>query len=184
MASFPDNINADITPLEFELLVKEYMEAVGQNLNQFVATHNVQLSRSDGDYQIDIYAEFEALGATFKILIECKKYKGDIKREVVQLLYDKLRATGANKGLLFSTSGFQSGARKFAEEHGIALIRIIEGRYTYLTKSYGAQYYNPPASAKIPKFVGEYTRGSLTTYLQEGYFEDLQTFLINNDADY
>ncbi len=97
-------------------------------------------------------------------------------------MYDKLRATGAQKGMLFSTSGFQTGAYKFAEEHGIALIRVIEGRYTYETKSFGKQTYDPPPWVDIPKYVGEYTRGATTTYLQNGYFEDLGEFLFDNQT--
>jgi restriction system protein len=182
MSSLPDNINANISPTEFELLVKEYLEGVGKELKDFKAVHNVHLLKSDGEYQIDIYAEFEVLGASFKVLVECKRHKSDIKREVVQLLYDKLRATGIHKGMIFSTSGFQSGAYKFAEEHGIALIRVIEGRYTYETKSYGEQIYEPPPWADIPKYVGQYTRGAMTTFLQEGYFEDLGEFLFGHKS--
>ena len=119
------------------------------------------------------------MGALFKVLVECKRYKSEIKREVIQLLFDKLRATGAQKGMVFSTSGFQSGAFKFAEEHGIALVRVIEGRYTYVTKSGGEQTYDPPLWADIPKYVGEYIRGASVTYLQKGYFEDLGEFLFD-----
>lgn len=183
MPSLPNNINANISPTEFELLVKEYLEGAAKGLKDFKALHNVHLLKSDGEYQIDIYAEFEVLGASFKVLVECKRHKSDIKREVVQLLYDKLRATGTHKGMIFSTSEFQSGAYKFAEEHGIALIRVIEGRYTYATKSHGEQTYDPPPWADIPKYVGQYTRGATTTFLQDGYFEDLGEFLFGYKSE-
>ena len=183
MPSLPENLNANISPTDFELLIKEYLEGAGKDLKDFRVSHDVHLLKSDGEYQIDIYAEFEVLGAIFKVLVECKRHKSDIKREVVQVLYDKLRATGAHKGMLFSTSGFQSGAYKFAKEHGIALIRVIEGRYTYVTKSYGEQAYNPPQWEHIPKYVGLYTRGAKTTFLQKGYFEDLGEFLFSNRID-
>jgi restriction system protein len=183
MSSLPDKINANISPKEFELLIKEYLEGAGKELKDFEAVHNVHLLKSDGEYQIDIYAEFEVLGASFKVLVECKRHKSDIKREVVQLLYDKLRATGTHKGMIFSTSGFQSGAYKFAEEHGIALIRVIEGRYTYVTKSYGEKKYESPPWADISKYVGQYTRGTTTTFLQEGYFEDLGEFLFGHKCE-
>lgn len=183
MPSLPDNINANISPTEFELLVKEYLEGVGKELKDFKVLHNVHLLKSDGEYQIDIYAEFEVLGESIKVLVECKRHKGSIKREVVQLLYDKLRATGTHKGMIFSTSEFQSGAYKFAEEHGIALIRLIEERYTYRTKTYDEQTYEPPPWADIPKYVGQYTRGAMTTVLQEGYFEDLGEFLFENKSE-
>lgn len=81
--------------------------------------------------------------------------------------------------MIFSTSSFQSGAYRFAEEHGIALIRVIEGRYTYMTKSVKKQTYNPPPWADIPKYVGQYSRGTITTFLQVGYFEDLEEFLFD-----
>jgi len=176
----PDDINANISPTEFELLVKQFLEGAGKDLKSFKVDHNIHLLKSDGEYQIDVYAEFEVLGATFKVLVECKRYKNEIKREAVQLLYDKLRATGAQKGMIFSTSGFQSGAFKFAEEHGIALIRVIEGRYTYFTKAGGGQRHDPPPWAAIPKHVGEYIRGGTITCLQKGYFEDLGEFLFEN----
>ena len=67
MAFPPDNINTNISPTEFELLVKEYLENVGKELKEFKVTHNVQILKSDGEYQIDVYAEFEFLGASFKL---------------------------------------------------------------------------------------------------------------------
>ncbi len=63
MPLLPDDINADITTREFELLVKEYLESVGKELKNFKASHDIHLPKSDGEYQIDVYAEFEVLGA-------------------------------------------------------------------------------------------------------------------------
>lgn len=100
-----DDINANITPTEFEILVRDYLTEIGKELKTFSAHHDKIIKKVDGDYQIDVYAEFNFLGADFKILIECKKHKNRIKREVVQLLYDKIRATGSHKGIIFSTSG-------------------------------------------------------------------------------
>jgi restriction system protein len=177
MPLLPDDINANITPTEFELLVKDYLIELGNELKSFSVTHNTIIKKVDGDYQIDVYAEFNFLGADFKILIECKRHKHKIKREVVQLLYDKIRATGSNKGMIFSTSGFQDGAMKFANEHGIALIRIIEGKYTYFTKGADSQNFEPPPWADIPKYVGEFRDNSSTSYLQKGYMDSLGEFL-------
>lgn len=176
----PEDINTEITPREFELLVKEYLDNLGKELKTFKTTHNINLKRNDGEYQIDVFAEFEYLGVDFKILVECKRHKSSIKREVVQLLYDKLRTTGAQKGIIFSTSGFQEGAHIFAEEHGIALIRVIEGRYTYYTKSSDSQQYNPPPWIDLSKFVGEFKNGNTTTNLQKGYFESLEKFIFDD----
>jgi restriction system protein len=128
MAQPPENLNANITPVDFELLVKEYMTNLGRKIKNFKILHNTKIIANDGDYQIDVYVEYEILEVDFKIIIECKRYKNRIKREIVQLLYDKLRATGSQKGIIFSTSSFQKGAVLFAERHGIALIKVIEGK--------------------------------------------------------
>lgn len=176
----PNNINANISPTEFEILVKEFLEGTGKEIKDFQVIHNDHLGSSDGEYQIDVFVEFQVMGVNFKVLVECKRHKNEIKREVVQLLFDKLRATGSQKGIIFSTSGYQSGAFQFAKEHGIALIRVIEGRYTYHTRSAGEQKYDPPPWADIPKYVGEYWHGASITFLQKGCFEDLDVFLFGN----
>jgi restriction system protein len=86
-----------------------------------------KLQASDGVYEIDVTARFEVLGARFLVLIECKNHKNPIKREVVQVLYDRIRAVGAHKGMIFSTAKFQKGAIEFARAHNIALLQIVEG---------------------------------------------------------
>jgi len=58
----------DITPREFELLIKRYLNNVGSPLKNFSAIHDTKLSSADGTYQIDIYATFEALGCDIKFL--------------------------------------------------------------------------------------------------------------------
>lgn len=58
----------------------------------------------DGNYQIDGYVEFEIMGLKFKSIVECKHYRTSISREKVQVLFDKVRATGAHKGILVSSS--------------------------------------------------------------------------------
>jgi len=176
----PDNINANISPREFELLVKDYLQEIGSSINTFKVKHDVQIEREDGTYQIDVFAEFELFGSNFKVLIECKKHKNKIKRDVVQLLFDKIRAIGAHKGMIFSTSGFQEGALLFAKKHGIALIRIIEGKYTYFTKSGDLKNFDLPSWVDLPKYVGEFRTDEAICYLQHGHLEPLREFIMFN----
>jgi restriction system protein len=183
MAVIPDNINANISPSDFEKLVKGYLDNLGKKLLSFKSIHDTKVDKPDGLYQIDVKAEFEFLNAKFLVIIECKKHINKIKRDVIQLLFDKLRSIGAQKGMIFSTSGFQEGAIKFAREHGIALIRVIEGKYTYITKSKDFPNYQPPPWADVPKYVGEFkyfennSNNETTIYLQPGHLEPLRDFL-------
>ena len=117
-----------ISPEEFEkFCMKILIEYAKQaNLPDFVIEHDVKMDSPDGIYQIDIYASCSVLGTTIKILCQCKQYKEKVKREKVQILEEKLRSLGMNKGILLSTSGFQKGAIQYAKNHGIALIQVFD----------------------------------------------------------
>lgn len=131
------NLFADLSPVEFEKycmnILKSYADK--EALKEFSIVHDKKISTSDGDYQIDIYCEFVAIGVKFKVLAECKKYKYPIEREKVAVLADKVHSIGAQKGILISTSGFQSGAAKYAKAHGIALIQIMDKYINHIQNS-------------------------------------------------
>jgi restriction system protein len=150
-----DSNYTEISPTEFEHLVHSHVVRLGKNLKIFKAEHNDKLEATDGVYQIDVTAQFEAFGVEFLVLIECKHHKHPIKREVVQLLYDKIRAIGAHKGIIFASVGFQKGAIEYAKAHGIALIRVVEGKLTYEVKS-NVGPVEPPPWVNLSKYVVQY----------------------------
>lgn len=127
----------DLSPTEFEEYCLEILKAFAEeeNISNFIITHDEKIKAHDGKYQIDIYAEFTAMGAQFKVLCECKKYKYRVNREKVATLHQKLQSIGAQKGILISTSGFQSGAIEYAKMHGIALIKVSDYHFEYLSHS-------------------------------------------------
>ena len=114
----------DMTPTEFEKYSLEILQEQFEGAPDFTIKHNVIERVSDGNYQIDGLINFKQAGLLFKVIVECKHYKSSISREKVVVLYDKLRALNAQKGILISSSSFQKGAIQFASEHGIALIQI------------------------------------------------------------
>lgn len=137
-----------VTPEEYELQVKLWLESVGNELDSFSAIHREVLSGADGEYEIDVVVRFKALGGVqFQTLVECKKYKNPIKRELVQALHQKQLSLGANKAILVSTSAFQDGAIEFSRAHGIALVRLISGSAMYIqgSKSNDAPIVHIPA---------------------------------------
>jgi restriction system protein len=116
-----------ISPEQYEQQVRRWVESAAGQLSDFSSTHREVLQGSDGEYEIDIVVRFRALQTPFLCLLECKRYRRAIERDTVQVLNDRVRSIGANKGILFSTSKSQSGALKYAEKHGIALIQLIDG---------------------------------------------------------
>lgn len=161
------NLNLEISATEFERLVRDWIVKQGGELTSLEVTHDAKVEAYDSTYQIDVLAKFQDFaGAEFTVLIECKKYRNAVERELVKVLHDKVRSVGAHKGMLFTTTGFQSGAIKYAKAHGIALVSIIEGVATYETRSAYPVAAQPPSWLNLPKFalyhVGENEAGNIS----------------------
>lgn len=133
----------DMTPTEFEIYSLEILKASTAGLMNVQFEHNKIIKAYDGTYQIDGYIEFEVMGIKYKTIVECKLYKNPISREIIQKVNDNLRAIGAQKGIVISTSNFQSGAIKYAKEHGIALIQMTEAGEEYCTRGYNIVMNHP-----------------------------------------
>ena len=131
------SLEAQITPTQFEIYcletVKAYAEREG--LKDFKINHDKKIETYDSTYQIDVFAEYTALGCNHKVIIECKHHAGNIKRALVTDLYTKMQSIGAQKGILISTSGFQRDAVKFAKVHGIALWQVFDNRIKHISNS-------------------------------------------------
>lgn len=147
----------DVSPKGYEKQVLRWLQQGTDSLQDFQASHLKRLSGPGGEYEFDVVAEFTLFGgASVVVLVECKHYKNPVKREAVMVLDTKLREVGAHKGMMFSTSGFQKGALKYATAHGIATITFVDGKSTYETKDYG-QKHEPPPWVKTFPYVGIFT---------------------------
>ena len=146
----------NITPEDYERYVKDWFDGLGYSLTGYESEHRSIATVPDGNYEIDIDITYEALGVTFRVLVECKRYSSKVKREVVQLLHQKLQSIGAHKGIVCCTSGFQKGALKYAKNHGIACIEVVPGETTFHTKSAEPQElnYDPCEVWGIPRICG------------------------------
>ena len=86
---FPTKENyTEMTPTEFEKyaisVLSEHFEQEG--ITDYSFEHNVIKKVFDGDYQIDGEIKFQMMGVDFDVLVECKHYKGPVKREHIQAL--------------------------------------------------------------------------------------------------
>lgn len=150
------NHGAKIDGSTLERLVVDLLTEAGKDLEGFRVEHREVLRAPDGRYEIDATARFSALGVDFLVLVECKDHLRPVEREDIQVLADRMRATGAQKALFVATNGFQRGALEYAKAHGIALVRILEGALTYETRSaFQVEPPGPPPWANIQPFIGQ-----------------------------
>ena len=82
--------------------------------------------------------------------MECKHHKNRVSRDYVQVLHAKQVSLGAQKAMMFSTSGFNEGAVNYALQHGIALVQLASGETLYFTKGGN----RTPLPDSLPAYVG------------------------------
>ena len=117
----------EMTPPEFELYVRDWISAnVQVDKSQVMEVSRLgTIEGPSGTYKIDVLVRIEILnGAQIIILSECKHLKRPVERGELQVLLAKIHEVGAHKGMIFSTSGFQAGAIKYAKIHGIAAVNV------------------------------------------------------------
>lgn len=126
---------ANISPSEFEVFCMNTLKAIAEKeqLRNYSIQHNQKIKVADGNYQIDVLIQYEMLHTQNTIICECKMYTHPVEREKVAVLYAKLQSIGAQKAILISTSGFQSGAVDYAKNHGICLIQVMDSQLKYIT---------------------------------------------------
>ncbi len=145
----------EITPEEYERQVRDWLrESEGQPTDIEVG-HLEKIAGSGGEYEFDVVARFSRFGgAEFTVLVECKRYRSAVKRELVLALEAKLLDVRAQKAMMFSTGGYQRGAIEYASEYNIALVTLRDGRDIYETRNHGPRV-EPPPELNLPRFMGE-----------------------------
>lgn len=144
--------SCEVLPSEFEQQVILWLKRTA-NLTSFSIGHLKYLSGSGGEYEFDGVAEFEIFkGAKIVVLIECKRYGRTVEREIINSLYSKIQDVDAHKTIIFSTSGFQSGALSYSKEKGIACVTFLNEDYNYETRDISGGH-KPPSWIKFPKYA-------------------------------
>jgi len=84
----------------------------------------IKISGVRGDHDIDVYVTFEKFGIECIWVVECKNWNSNIPKEKVHALRDIVNDIGADRGVLISKQGFQSGAIKSARNSNITLTSL------------------------------------------------------------
>jgi len=149
-------IPVSITPTDFERLVLTWLERCAEGEKQRVEAEHLGIVQGrGGDYKIDALVKLTVFrGALVIVLVECKHQTRPVEREDVMVLQAKVRDVGAHKGMLFSTSGFQSGALEYARAYGIATVTVVAGKWLYETKAFGDKRIEPPPWAHFDPYAG------------------------------
>ncbi len=77
-------------------------------------------------HKIDVLVRFKRFGIEIKWVIECKYWNTSVPKEKVLALAAIIDDVGADRGVLISSAGFQSGAIRAAQKSNITLTSLEE----------------------------------------------------------
>jgi hypothetical protein len=79
-----------------------------------------------GKHKIDVYVTFKQYGMNAVWIVECKYWNRRVSKETVMALSGIVADCGADKGIIISKKGFQSGAVRAATKTNIILTSLEE----------------------------------------------------------
>nr|NJM04761.1 restriction endonuclease [Desulfobacula sp.] len=102
---------------------KELQNATAELFKSVGCTTEVEIDveGARGKHNIDVYVQFKMLSFKCVWVIECKNWGSNIPKEKVLALQSIVQDVGADKGVLVSKKGFQSGAIRCAQHSNIIL---------------------------------------------------------------
>jgi len=133
------------TSRNYELLVrnliKQEMSGIS-GVEVIEILHNARMKGSSGyEHQIDVAYRFRIWKTEMLVIVECKKYQKNVGVDDLLEFRSRIEDLKAHKGIFVSSSGFQSGAREFAEANRIALL-IVRGTQSW-DVMYALQFVPP-----------------------------------------
>lgn len=107
---------------------EEYQDEVSVFLSQmgFDVTVDETIRGARAEHKIDVTARMSIAGLDQCWLIECKSWKRRVPKERVLTFLGVVEDIGADRGLLFSESGFQAGAVYAAQNTNITLTSLAD----------------------------------------------------------
>lgn len=94
--------------------------------DRFVRTEYDYKLPAGGSKEIDVYVKDTSSRYDREILIECKFQSAPVSQDIVDSLNGYLGSSGADKGVIISKSGFQSGAKERGKATGVELWTLKE----------------------------------------------------------
>lgn len=108
---------------DFELFVQKLYQEDGS----LTVEHDVTIKgKSGAKRQIDVLITQETKLHKYKTLVECKRWKEKIDRSIIDILYASIEDLNASKGVVFTTSGYEAGAEKYAASKNIDIFVVRE----------------------------------------------------------
>lgn len=110
---------SEMDPFLVEVLVKRLLQSMDYE--------NVLVTSRSGDGGVDVVADIEVGITLVREVVQVKRRRGNLQRQVLDSLRGSLHRFDATRGTIITTGGFSRGAKDAAFERGAPPITLIDG---------------------------------------------------------
>lgn len=117
------------TGIPYEILTQQIFQTLHDQsqIKNIKVQHNIELQGKQLKHQIDVYWEYELGGIIYRAIVQAKDWGQAVTQNQLlsfKAILDDL--PGQPRGIFVTRTGYQSGAREYAEANGIKLYELRE----------------------------------------------------------
>lgn len=132
MAELPN-----VTPEYFQILVVRELRKAAFDVGDVRIHRRSELPDPERGFVLELTAPLGLAAWRKRALVACRRQDDAVGQDSVESLKARLGDAKADVGMLFATAGFHTDAVAAAQQAGIALLRVIDGRKAYEESGHG-----------------------------------------------
>jgi hypothetical protein len=133
----------NVTPQYFQILVIRELRKAGFDVGEVRIHRRSELPEPQRGFVLELTAPLAHADWHKRALVACRRQDDAVGREVVDALKSRLQDARAEVGIVFTAGAFRDEGVAAAQQAGVALLRVIDGRKAYDGGQYGAPGHYP-----------------------------------------
>jgi len=132
-----------VTPEYFQILVIRELRKAGFDVGDVRIHRRSELPEPQRGFVLELAAPLAHAAWHKRALLACRRQDDVVTRDAVDSLKSRLGDARAEAGILCATADFHEEAVAAAQQSGIALLHVIDGRKAYDGGGYGTPDHYP-----------------------------------------
>jgi len=132
-----------VTPEYFQILVIRELRKAGFDVGDVRIHRRSELPEPQRGFVLELAAPLAHAAWHQRALLACRRQDDVVTRDAVDSLKSRLGDARAEAGILFATADFHDDTVAAAQQSGIALLHVIDGRKAYDGGGYGTPDHYP-----------------------------------------
>ncbi|HEY3221002.1 MAG TPA: restriction endonuclease [Gemmatimonadales bacterium] len=133
----------DVTPEYFQILVVRELRKVGLDVGEPRVQRRSELPEPQQGFVLELLAPLSRGAWRKRALIACYRQDIPVRQAIVEEFRPRVATAKADFGVIVSTADFEVEAVAAAQQAGIALLQVVDGRKAYDLSGWGSAGHYP-----------------------------------------